>query len=35
MQLTLRNGGKAEPKLHANVRVVWLTVAQPSEIKVG
>jgi hypothetical protein len=33
--LTLRNGAKAEAKLPANVRVVWLTVAQPSEIKEG
>jgi hypothetical protein len=35
IQLTLRNGAKAEAKLPANVRVVWLTVAQPSEIKEG
>ena len=35
IQLTLRNGAKAEAKLPANVRVVWLTVAEPSEIKEG
>lgn len=35
IHLTLRNGAKAEAKLPANVRVVWLTVAQPSEIKEG
>ena len=35
IQLTLRNGAKAEAKLPDNVRVVWLTVAQPSEIKEG
>jgi hypothetical protein len=35
IQLTLRNGAKAEAKLPANVRVVRLTVAQPSEIKEG
>jgi hypothetical protein len=32
IQLTLRNGAKAEAELPDNVRVVWLTVAQPSEI---
>jgi len=35
IQLTLRNGARAEAKLSANVRFVWLTVAQPSEIKEG
>jgi hypothetical protein len=35
IQLTLRNGAKAEAKLPDNVRVVWLTVAQPSEVKEG
>jgi hypothetical protein len=35
IQLTLRNGTKASAKLPSNVRVVWLTVAQPSEIKEG
>jgi hypothetical protein len=35
IRLTLRNGAKAEAKLPDNVRVVWLTVAQPSEIREG
>jgi hypothetical protein len=35
IRLTLRNGAKAEAKLPDNVRVVWLTVAQPSEVKEG
>ena len=35
IQLTLRNGTKASAKLSSNVRIVWLTVAQPNEIKQG
>jgi hypothetical protein len=35
VQLTLRNGTKASAKLSPNVRVTWLTEAQPSEIKEG
>jgi hypothetical protein len=35
IQLTLRNGTKASAKLPPNARIVWLTVAQPSEIKPG
>jgi hypothetical protein len=35
IQLTLRNGAKASAKLSSNVRIVWLTVAQPNEIKQG
>jgi hypothetical protein len=35
IQLTLRNGTKASAKLPPNARVVWLTVAQPNEIKPG
>ena len=35
LQLTLRNGAKATVKLPPNVRIVWLTVAQPNEIKQG
>jgi hypothetical protein len=35
IQLTLRNGTKASAKLASNVRIVWLTVAQPNEIKQG
>ena len=35
IQLTLRNGTKESAKLAPNVRIVWLTVAQPNEIKPG
>jgi uncharacterized protein Veg len=35
IQLTLRNGTKANAILPSNVRVTWLTVAQPSDIKEG
>jgi hypothetical protein len=35
VQLTLRNGTKASARLPSDVRVYWLTVAQPSEIKQG
>jgi hypothetical protein len=35
IQLTLRNGAKASAKLPANVRIVWLTVDKPSDIKQG
>jgi uncharacterized protein Veg len=35
IQLTLRNGTKAGAKLPSEARIVWLTVAQPSEIKEG
>jgi hypothetical protein len=35
IQLTLRNGTKANATLPANVRIVWLTVDQPSNIKQG
>jgi hypothetical protein len=35
IQLTLRNGTKESVKLPADLRVTWLTVAQPSEIKEG
>jgi uncharacterized protein Veg len=35
IQLTLRNGTKAGTKLPSEARIVWLTVAQPSEIKEG
>ena len=35
IQLTLRNGSKVSAKLPSNARIVWLTVAQPNEIKPG
>ena len=35
IELTLRNGSKASAKLPPNARIVWLTVAQPNEIKQG
>lgn len=35
LQLTLRNGTKATAKLPPSVRVVWLILAQPGDIKEG
>jgi len=35
MELTLRNGSKAQVKLPGDIRVTYLTVAQPSDIKEG
>lgn len=35
LELTLRNGSKASAVLPPNVRVVWLTEAQPGDIKEG
>lgn len=35
LQLTLRNGTKATATLAPNVRVTWLTVAQPGDIQQG
>lgn len=35
LELTLRNGTKANASLPPNVRVVWLTEAQPADIKQG
>jgi hypothetical protein len=35
IQLTLRNGTMANAELPPNVRIVWLTVAQPDQIKPG
>ena len=35
LELTLRNGTKASATLPPNVRLTWLTVAQPGDIKEG
>jgi len=35
LQMTLRNGAKESVKLPADVRVTWLTVAQPTDIQPG
>src|SRR4051812_44790609 len=35
LELTLRNGKQASAELAPNTRVVWLTVAQPGDIKQG
>ncbi len=35
LQLTLRDNAKATVKLPANVRIVWLTEAQPGDIQQG
>lgn len=35
LQLTLRNGNKASATLPPNVRLTWLTVAQPGDIQEG
>jgi hypothetical protein len=35
LKLTLRDGNQASAKLLPNTRVVWLTVAQPGDIKQG
>ena len=35
LELTLRNGKQASAELAPNTRVVWLTVAQPGDIKPG
>ena len=35
LNLTLRNGTKASATLSPNVRLTWLTVAQPGDIKEG
>ena len=35
LNLTLRNGSKASAKLPADVRVIWITVAKPSDIEKG
>lgn len=35
LKLTLRNGNQASAKLLPSTRVVWLTVAQPTDIKKG
>jgi uncharacterized protein Veg len=35
VQLTLRDGTRANAKVSSSTRIVWLTVTQPSEIKEG
>jgi uncharacterized protein Veg len=35
VQLTLRNGAKANVELPPNLRIVWLTEARPDEVKQG
>jgi hypothetical protein len=35
LDLTLRNGSKAQVKLPAELRVTWLTVADPADVKPG
>ena len=35
LNLTLRNGSKASAKLPADLRVIWITVAKPTDIETG